>query len=370
MAKVSAASGTEEISWDSKQPPRPHILNVDPQFESLNGDFLFTSDTSTSRYLIGRVAVGLVIVSGDTGTETFRQEEIVTAVAKVVAALSWLAGLEPRANVEFDLVQSIVTVTAPPGPYDNVTDEFEKYERQWRDDALQKLGYLTGRFGYSQYAKDLIITRNTAWSYVAFITKYPIRPRAAGYASHERLVVHYDHNHSGLFRWLFTHESCHIFGAADESRGCDCAGRYGHLRVPNNNCEDCGGISVNCLMKNAVSFELCVWSRQQIGWDEEIFNMRTYMRSIVVGQGGNPPETQGYEDYTFKPDNATRVLGGWWSLQEDASSSDAFKQFCIGGTSDGDNDTPTIIGNSITFRVRKKDNAPGLIRILFSVLYI
>jgi hypothetical protein len=82
---------------------------------------------------------------------------------------------------------------------------------------------------------------------------------------------------------------------------------------------------------------LCDWTRGQIGWNNEVFTMRIYSQSIVFGQGANEPFNTGFKDYTFTPDGATRVLGGWWSLQEDASASDSFKQFAIGGTSGSDN---------------------------------
>lgn len=91
-------------------------------------------------------------------------------------------------------------------------------------------------------------------------------------------------------------------------------------------------------------------------------------KSIVFGNGANPPnDQQATKDYTFTL--GSKVIGGWWSLQQDASGSDAFKQFDIGGTSGSDNNVPTISGNKITFRVHKSPGA-GLIRVLFSIVYL
>ena len=100
--------------------------------------------------------------------------------------------------------------------------------------------------------------------------------------------------------------------------------------------------------------------------------VKRFSQSIVFGTGANAPSTQGFEDYTFSPPDATRVIAGWWSLQSDASSSSssAFKQFSIGGTSGRDNDMPTMSETSVTFRVSKGDDDPGLIRVLFTVIYV
>lgn len=100
--------------------------------------------------------------------------------------------------------------------------------------------------------------------------------------------------------------------------------------------------------------------------------VKIFTQSVVVGTGANPPLDRGVHDYTFSPTGSTRVLGGWWSLQDDASGSDAFKQFAVEGTTGtgGGDDVPTASGNSVTFRVRKKDDTPGLIRLAFCVAYV
>jgi hypothetical protein len=95
-------------------------------------------------------------------------------------------------------------------------------------------------------------------------------------------------------------------------------------------------------------------------------------QSIVVGQGSNPPFNLGFQDYTITPPGAVQALCGWWSLQDDASGSDAFKQFAIEGLTGtgGGDDLPVANGASVTFRVRKKDNNPGNIRLALYVAYI
>jgi hypothetical protein len=355
--------------WDTPGFTPPAGIVPDEDLLTDGGFALLSTDTETSRYLIGSVAVGFVIVSRDQGVEQFTQAETITTIAEVLEGLAFLAQEEPRAQVSFDVDIRLVTVNAQPGPDPSVTNPYEQFERGWRDAALADLGYTAGRAGSRAYAKHLQQNRNTAWSFVAYFTKYPLNHFA--YAGQERLVMDYANDGWGPNRinQVFAHELCHVFGAADEYGGCKCGSRHGHLLAPNNNCTNCVETQVPCLMDGNV-LSLCTWSRQQIGWDNEVLNMRTFMQSVVVGPGANPPHNKGHHDYTFTPPNSTRVLGGWWSLQEDASGSDAFKEFVIGGNSGSDNNTPTINANSITFRVAKKDNTSGKIRILFCVLYV
>ncbi|WP_417914740.1 hypothetical protein [Candidatus Electronema sp. JM] len=71
---------------------------------------------------------------------------------------------------------------------------------------------------------------------------------------------------------VFAHESCHIFGAADEYGSCVCGSVSGHLSVPNSNCVNCfpPGAQIPCLM-NANTLAMCEFSRRQIGWDASLF---------------------------------------------------------------------------------------------------
>jgi hypothetical protein len=163
-----------------------------------------------------------------------------------------------------------VTVSVPPGPYPDAGDAYEEYEKGWRDAALAQMGYPGGRTGYGQYARELRAAKGTRWSYVAFFTKYQLNHFA--YAIWEKVVMNYQNDNWGPddIHRVFAHESCHIFGAADEYGNCTCGGSYGHLGAPNNNCGGCPEEQVQCLM-NRNTLEMCTWSRQQIGWDTSLF---------------------------------------------------------------------------------------------------
>jgi hypothetical protein len=231
-----------------------------------------STGTPTSRFLIGSVSLGLVLVSRDTGEEAMTQAERIRIVQEVQEGLDFLAGVEPRANVSFVYDIRPVTVDSDPGPYPGVGEAYEKFERDWRDAALASMGFPAGRTGYQQYANDLRDRLNTDWAYVAFFTKYPLNHFA--YAIFEKVVMHYDNDNWGPenINRVFAHESCHIFGAADEYGTCTCGGSFGHLGAPNDNCVNCfpPGAQVPCLM-NKNTQEMCDSSRRQIGWDTDLF---------------------------------------------------------------------------------------------------
>jgi hypothetical protein len=271
----AAPSPTEGLLWDTPgfEPPREFGTPVAAARAAADTEIVAESTgTPTSLYLIGSVAVGVVLVSRDTGAEVLTDAERIQIVQEVQEGLDWLARVEPRARVSFVYDIRPVTVTSTPGPYDGVVEPYERFERDWRDAALAAMGYGSGRPGYQQYANELRSNRHTDWAYVAFFTKYPLNHFA--YAIFEKVVMSYANDGWGPdnINRVFAHESCHIFGAADEYGSCDCGGTSGHLAVPNSNCVNCfpPGAQIPCLM-NANTLEMCGFSRGQIGWDERLF---------------------------------------------------------------------------------------------------
>ncbi|MDB5779113.1 MAG: hypothetical protein JWP77_965 [Polaromonas sp.] len=270
-----ARSATEGLTWDTPgyQPPRElDTLEAGTRAAGAPEAPAESTGTPTSRYMIGSVAVGVVLVSRNTGAEVLSAAERTKIIQEVQEGLGWLAGVEPRARVSFVYDIRNITVTSAPGPYAGVADAYERYERDWRDAALASMGYAAGRAGYQKYASDLRASRHTDWAYVAFFTKYPLNHFA--YAIVEKVVMNYANDGWGPdnLNRVFAHESCHIFGAADEYGSCACGATSGHLAVPNSNCVNCfpPGTQLSCLM-NANTLDMCTFSRQQIGWDERLF---------------------------------------------------------------------------------------------------
>ncbi len=268
---------TEGLAWDAPgyEPPyqKGILLNAvnDSPFSlaSLN---LSTAPPPTSSYLIGSVAVGIVMVSGTAAALRISEDEKVKIVQEVQTGLGWLASAEPRANVSFVHDIRPVTVDVPSGPVPGVSDQFEARERRWRDAALGNMGYTAGEGGYRAYVEDLRKGKVTDWAYVAFFTKYEVQRFA--YAAHEKVVLNYENNSWDIndVHRVFAHETCHIFGAADEYGACSCDETFGHLQEPNGNCVGCfpPGQQQECLMATN-SLAMCEASRKQIGWDESLF---------------------------------------------------------------------------------------------------
>ena len=224
-----------------------------------------STGTPTSLYMVGSIAVGIVVVGGP-GDLAFSSAERAKVVEEVQEGLDFLANAEPRARITWVYDVHFIDVTADPGP----TDTYEGAEAPWRNAALVQMGFPGSRAGSRQSVADLRTDKGTDWAFVGYFTKYPLRHFA--YASVERTTMHYDNDgwgHDSINR-VFAHEACHIFGAADEYGSCNCGGSHGHLGAPNNNCVNCTGDQEPCLMSGNV-LQMCSWSRQQIGWDESLF---------------------------------------------------------------------------------------------------
>lgn len=242
-----------------------------PRYAPMGAPIAASTGTPTSRYLIGRVAVALVIVGRERGADANPNPEHLTTAERDTAAveaaegLGWLAGVEPRALVEFVFERHDIELAVAP---DAATpDTYEDREAPWRDPALGQLGYAAGHDGYSRLARDVRDRNHAQWGYVLFITRYPLHHFA--YASAERVVQHYDNDGWGTseLNRVIAHETSHIFGALDEyqASGCDCTTKSGELQVANGNCRSCAATFVPCLME-ANTLAMCDYTKGQLGW--------------------------------------------------------------------------------------------------------
>ena len=209
-------------------------------------------------------------------TPTERQ----TVVGEVQQGLRFLANEEPKANVSFVYDFQYVEVNAAPGD----TSDYESAEAPWRNAALQKMGFAASRQGSVDYVQQLRQKKGTDWAYVGYFTKYQLHH--FGYAGDERICMEYANDGWGpsFINGVFAHETCHIFGAADEyaKSNCVCGERNGHLSVPNNNCVNCSGAHVQCLMDQN-TLTLCRWTQGQIGWGDPLlgFTPNTPITSLA-----------------------------------------------------------------------------------------
>ncbi len=217
------------------------------------------------RTLTGSIAIGLVLVSGPDAPVQLPEDERQKVLQEVLQATQFLVEAEPRAKLSFEYDVQHVTVDIAAGTLGTSTDPYERKEAPWRDAALKKMGYDKGRKGYRKYVADLKANRRTNWAFVAFFTRYPLNHFA--YAVDEKVVMHYQNDNWGPneINAVFAHETCHIFGAADEYGNCGCKTTHGALKAPNGNCVACTTPHIGCLMdRNELT--LCSHSRLQLGW--------------------------------------------------------------------------------------------------------
>ena len=223
--------------------------------------------TNTSEYMIGKVAVGVIIVDGPSGTDVkFSDQELTKVVAEVQEGSNILINLSPPgANLSF--VYDIQRIQLNLNP-SSVSDE-----QQWRNPAMSRLGYPTGSAGLYNYLQHLRTNRwpgiTVDWAYIAFFTKYNASWFAYATLGGPRLVMQYSNNGWGpdQIDRVFAHESGHIFGAPDEysNSRCNTEEIFGHLRVPNCNCEVNNPSSIACIMKSNSS-AICTCSIGHFGW--------------------------------------------------------------------------------------------------------
>ena len=229
----------------------------------------------TSQAMTGLVALGLVFVSGPTYWLKFGSSEIDEAISNVIKAQRYLASVaDPNAQLRFTYYYYTVDIDAVPPASCKDTESCEKV---WREPTLKALG----RSSCSVFMDVIKDAKKSKWVYLGFLHKYPSYPADAYVATTGNqglgyICIKYDSWQYGPFAHAFAHETCHVFGAADEYNfsetiKCTC-GNSGQYNVPNKNCVNCAP-QWSCLMSDSrFAWNICEWSRGQIGWSywEEI----------------------------------------------------------------------------------------------------
>jgi len=250
--------------WDSPDVSETPdgMLTHTGESEMMGAPSLANEDMSP--YLIGSVAVGIIMVEGPTAALRFTDAERAKIVAEVQEGLTWLGSREPRASVTWSY--DIKTVRVDVAPNASLTG-YEPLEGLWRNPAMAKLGYASGIQGVRDYVAKTRTNLGTRWGYVSYFTKYPVNHFA--YAAKPRLVMHYQNDGWGPdnIDRVFTHETGHIFGCPDEysSAGCNCSTLCGYLREKNGNCQSCASPFQECLMA-ANSWAMCKYTPVHLGW--------------------------------------------------------------------------------------------------------
>lgn len=263
----------KSASWSGDGDPpqlgkdRPAV--VTPPAPPLPPDSAVALQAPQVRRLAGRIAVGLVIVSGPGPLEMTgaQQKKIVTDVQN---GLSFLGGRAPARDVTFTYDVHVAQIATPDtaGQSPVGRDPYEHFEAPWRDAALAAIGQPAGRSGVKNYIRGIKSAKGAQAAYCAFFTHYQLHHFA--YCRDDCVVMQYANDGWGTKNLdsVFAHETGHVFGAPDEYAlsGCNCGGSHGVYGRPNLNCENCapdGGVP--CIMRNNI-WDMCTETPYHLGY--------------------------------------------------------------------------------------------------------
>jgi len=239
----------------------------------------------TSEYLIGHVAVGLILPESngqrEEQKEDWTDDEIERVQAEVQNALEWWAGLEPAAHLTFT-VESHVRV---PTGYEPITHGLGE-EKLWIAETMAALGFENSSYfaAVRDYVNDLRERAGSDWAFAIFVAdssadgdgRFADNYFAYAYVGGPYLVMTFDNSGYGVGNMdaVAAHEIGHIFRALDQyaAAGMKCEYQSGYLGVKNGNSlagGDCesdapsimrGGVSP--FLNGSIDF----YARGQIGW--------------------------------------------------------------------------------------------------------
>jgi hypothetical protein len=216
-----------------------------------------------STYLIGSVAVGIVMVDGPTADLQFTPDERTKVVAEVQEGLTWMAHVDARAGVSYSYDIRSVQIDRAPDP---TKGGYEPLESHWRDPAMIKLGFAGNMLGVYEYVKTIRRNLGTKWGYVGLFTKYPTEHFA--YALKPKLVMQYSNDGWAPTTSIGsspTRAATSSAAPTSTPRAADCDTKFGYLREPNRNCQNCAAPFVDCLMA-ANTFAMCASTPIHLGW--------------------------------------------------------------------------------------------------------
>lgn len=279
--RISATDLEAELVNDAFVPPLPNRVLGSAEASDLTPDA-----TQTSEFMIGRVAVGIVLPESDGGvdesTETWTAGERSQVLSEITEALDWWAAMEPRANLTFVYEDG----TAEP-----IRTSYEPIQRPYSDQGLwitevmaQKgfdgSTYFDQVRGYNQALRE---AHDTDWAFTIFIVdssndgdnRFSDRHFAYAYLGGPFAVLTSGCNGYGINNLdaVVAHEMGHIFLALDQysSARQPCTRRSGYLGAENQNSQygECA-LDEPSVMRGQVSpfehGELDPYARAQIGW--------------------------------------------------------------------------------------------------------
>ncbi len=233
----------------------------------------------TSAYMLGDVAVGIILPESNGHGEDWTQTEKDLVVSEIQTGLDWwktTGGVLADLNFEYDLQLGVSTTYEP-------ISLLQSEQGLWIGDVMNNLGYTSGDYWDRVYAyeNDIRNQYQTDWAFTIFVVDSSAdvdgkfadgKYFAYAYVGGPFLVMTYDNDGWGIddMDKITAHETAHIFMAADqyEESACSPTRKYGYLGVVNGNCDTIiNGIDDGApsLMKTN-DWVLDSYAREQIGW--------------------------------------------------------------------------------------------------------
>jgi len=240
----------------------------------------------TSEYMIGRVAVNLVLIESDGSLEPDQSNWTATQRQRVLdevqAGLNWWADRRPEAHLSFTIEDH---ATSPITSGYEPINHSQSAEGLWIGDVLTRLGYSTGGY-FSRmrtYANDLRTRHHADWAFTILVVNssgdadgaFSDGYFAYAYIGGPFLVMTYDNGGYGIDHMdaVVTHEIGHIFRALDQysSANIPCTFTSGYLGIENQNSQYAGCTSdVSSIMRGGIAPYLGTAidssAAGQIGW--------------------------------------------------------------------------------------------------------
>ncbi|MFH1562637.1 MAG: hypothetical protein ABIF11_04355 [Nitrospirota bacterium] len=254
----------------------------------------------TSEYMMGKVAVGIILPESNGSGEDWIESEEIQVVSEIMAAFDWWKNKEPDAYLSFtyELHKKIPTT------YEPITLN-QSQESLWMKETIDIVHpnsyslYLDKVTDYDNYLRN---TYQTHWGFTIFVVdsstdadgKFANGYFAYAYLGGPLMVMTYDNDGYGINNMdvVTSHEMGHVFYALDEYTGSGSSAddRSGYLNIVNGNFAVDGIINVPCIMRGGLSpytnGEVCTYTRQQSGWrdtdkDNILDIMDTYPISVL-----------------------------------------------------------------------------------------
>lgn len=239
---------------------------------------------TNSEYLIGDVAVGLILTESngdvDTETENWSPTRIQQVRDEVADGLAWWAAREPDANVTF-----VVDYSLQATGYEPINRDADD-RALWIEEILLNMGYTSSPISpyrlvnaYNNYLKSHY---DTDWAFTIFVVdsyvdvdgKFTCGHFAFAARGGPYLVMTYDNGNYwiGWMDQVCAHEVGHIFHALDQYYNAEawCYYTSGVLDIPNWNSAGCPWPTGPSIMKfTPVAYPAGIvdrYARGQIGW--------------------------------------------------------------------------------------------------------